>query len=349
MATPALEQLARHFPETEIRILAREEVADLYISHPRVSGIIRFNRAEGMWSVARRIKAADFDAALLLPNSHRTALEVFLARVPMRAGLAAPFRSLLLTHTIRPRPERVRMRKRSPGEVRRLIQNPATAQPRPNTRAHHVHDYLHLVSKLFGADPTLIPPSVYVGDEEICRVVEKLGLSPGKPFFAMSPGAQYGPAKCWPAQNFIETAKAVRKESGGTWLILGGNKDAQACDRIAQALNVANPGAAISLAGKTNLRELMALLKSSRLLLTNDSGSMHLAAALGTPLVAVFGSTSPELTGPVSTDQQRVKVLQGAAPCSPCYLRECPVDLRCLRGISAEAAAQAALEALQRP
>ena len=168
-----------------------------------------------------------------------------------------------------------------------------------------------------------------------------------QPIFGLNPGAEYGPAKRWPVEKFIAAAKEIQQQTNCVWLLFGGKNDAALDRQIESAIR--NPQSAIlNLAGKTSLRELMALLKLCRVLLTNDTGPMHVAAALGTPVVVPFGSTSPELTGPGLPGDARNHLLKSDAPCSPCFLRECPIDFRCMNGISVERVVEAVLEVHRR-
>jgi heptosyltransferase-2 len=189
-----------------------------------------------------------------------------------------------------------------------------------------------------------LPPQLVVTPEEIEAVKKKFSLGEVKrPFFGLNPGAEYGPAKRWPVDKFIAAARDVQNRTRCTWLVFGVKADAPLAHRIESAIP-SPPSAILDLAGKTSLRELMALLKICRVLLTNDSGPMHVAAALGTPVIVPFGSTSPELTGPGLPDDPQHRPLKSDAPCSPCFLRECPIDYRCLNGISVERVVEAVLE-----
>ena len=168
----------------------------------------------------------------------------------------------------------------------------------------------------------------------------------GKPLIllGLNPGAEYGPAKRWPAERFAAVAREVSRKHGNcAWLAFGSAGDWR-------ALRVTSPSSpadgVLNLAGKTSLRQLMALLKLCRVLLTNDPGPMHVAAALGTPVVVPFGSTSPELTGPGLPGDPRHQLLQSAAPCSPCFRRVCPIDFRCMTGISPDRVVEAVSDAL---
>jgi heptosyltransferase-2 len=246
------------------------------------------------------------------------------------------------------------MRKRSAPEIRRLIRaGNGTGQagsPIP-AGAHHLHHYLHLASWL-GADPTPLAPTLFVPDSETARLLARwqLPLASERPLCALNGGAEYGPAKRWPAERFIAAAREIQVQAGCHWLILGGKGDLALASELAAGIAAGRPGekaAVTNLAGNTSLRELCALLQACQVLLSNDTGPMHVAAALGTPVVAPFGSTSPELTGPGLPDSSQHRVLRAAAPCAPCFRRECPIDLRCLRGISEAEVVQAVLEVLR--
>ena len=185
-----------------------------------------------------------------------------------------------------------------------------------------------------------------VSSDEIEAAKKKFGLEEiAEPIFGLNPGAEYGPAKRWPVENFIAAAQEIQRRTNCVWILFGGRADAVITGQIESAIR--NPQSAIfNLAGKTSLRELMALLELCRVLLTNDSGPMHVAAALGTPVIVPFGSTSPELTGPGLPGDARHRLLKSDAPCSPCFLRECPIDFRCMNGIGVGRVVEAVLSAI---
>jgi heptosyltransferase II len=357
MTTPALQRLRQALPQTEITLLTHEKLADLWVTHPSVSSILTFAPEESVLSVAGRIRAGKFDAALIFPNSPRSALESWLAGVPRRAGYARPWRNFCLTHRIAERRGAVCMSKRSADEIQGLIRDgiAAVKSEIPPT-AHQAHEYLHLAS-VFGAQTDPLPPLIAVAPEELKRVGSRFGAQSGgessPPLFGLNAGAEYGPAKRWPLDRFIFAAAEIQRRTGCRWLIFGGPKDeslgAEVTAGLVEALAVqANEAAAkpLNLAGKTTLLELCALLKLCRVLVTNDSGPMHLAAALGTPVVVPFGSTSPELTGPAfAVPEDRHAILRANVPCSPCFLRVCPIDLRCLTGITEAQVIEAVLKA----
>jgi heptosyltransferase-2 len=343
MTTPALLRLRETFPEARITLLTREKLADLWKSHPAVDEIISFAPGDG---VVRTLRTGEFDLALVLPNSPRSALEVFLACIPQRIGYARPWRNFFLTQAVAPRAGAVQMRKRSVAEIKQLVaEGPSgIGMPlAPQSNAHHIHEYLHLVSTL-GANPEPVAPQLFVTPEEVEAAKKKFGLDKiPHPIFGLNPGAEYGPAKRWPVERFSAAAKEIQKQANCIWLLFGGKNDAATAAQIESATGNRQP--AINLAGTTTLRELMAVLKLCRVLLTNDSGPMHVAAALGTPVVVPFGSTSPELTGPGLPGDPRHHLLKSNAPCSPCFLRECPIDFRCMNGIGVERVVEACLAA----
>jgi heptosyltransferase-2 len=342
MTTPALLRLRAKFPDAQIALLTPDKLTELWRHHPAVNETIAFTSETGLFAVAKTLKAGKFDLALVFPNSPRSALEVFLAHIPQRVGYARPLRNFFLTRPIPPRQNIVAMRKRSESEIKTLVsQPPATSRPNPLS-SHHIHDYLHLVAAL-GANPEPLAPQLFVTLEEVTVAAKQFGLDQtASPIFGLNPGAEYGPAKRWPAENFIAAAKEIHKRTGCTWLLFGGKSDSPLTASIASALH-ASDIACHDLAGRTSLRELMALLKLCRVLLTNDTGPMHVAAALGTPVVVPFGSTSPELTGPGLPGDPRHHLLKSTAPCSPCFLRECPIDFRCMKSLTPEHIVQAVL------
>ena len=351
MTTPALMRLREKFPDAHITLLTHEKLRDVYLNHPALDETITFSKGEGLFALGRKLRAGKFDLALVLPNSPRSAMEAWLARIPRRIGGEWPWRNWFLTDAIPARTGAVKMHKRTEAEVRKLTGQEVTHHaPRTTHHAssHHLHQYLHLVAAL-GADGSALPPMLAVTDEEIAAAKKKFGLeNVSAPIFALNPGAEYGPAKRWPAEKFISAAREIQKRTNSHWLILGGKADIQTAEIIASAIG--NRQSAIgNVAGQTSLRELMALLKLSRVLLTNDTGPMHVAAALGTPVVVPFGSTSPELTGPGMPGDTRHRLLKSDAPCSPCFLRECPIDFRCMNGIGVERVVDAVLDTLKTP
>jgi len=386
MTTPALLRLREKFPDAHIVLLTPEKLRELWLRHPAVNETISLAPGEGLVSVARKLRGGNFDLALILPNSPRSALEAWLAGIPRRIGHARPWRNWFLTTRIPSRPDAVKMRKRSVAEIKRLIATSTERGTRntehaPRPSAHQIHEYLHLAAAL-GANPEPLPPRLFVAPGEIEAAKRKFGLEKiSNPILGLNPGAEYGPAKRWPVERFIAAAREIQKQTDCVWLIFGGQGDVELANRVAAGITHhasrvtedASQITQINLAGKTSLRELMALLKLCRVLLTNDSGPMHVAAALGTPVVVPFGSTSPELTGPGLPDLRNRRreeadgrgetenppfhgggycatshaLLNAHAPCSPCFRRECPIDFRCMTGISVDGVVEAILKTIE--
>ena len=348
MTTPALLRLREKFPDAHITLLTPEKLKELWLPHPAVNETISFAPDDGVFSVGKKLRAGKFDLALVLPNSPRSALEVFFAGIPERTGSARPWRNFFLTQAVAPRAEAVKMWKRTVSEIKALVAAPPHHASRitHHVSAHQIHEYLHLAAAL-GANPEPLTPQLFVTPEKMEAVKKKFGLEKiSEPIFGLNPGAEYGPAKRWPVEKFIAAAKEIQQRSDCVWLIFGGKGDVELAANMASGItHHASRITHLNLAGKTSLRELMALLKICRVLLTNDTGPMHVAAALGTPVVVPFGSTSPELTGPGLPGGPRHRLLKSDAPCSPCFLRECPIDFRCMNGISVERVVEAVLSA----
>jgi heptosyltransferase-2 len=357
MTTPALLRLREAFPQADISLVTPEKLADLWLHHPAVDAVHLIRKEEGLWSIGRQLREGHFDLGLVLPNSPRSALELWLARVPHRVGYAASWRRCWLTRALPPRATAVRMHKRSAAEVRRLIHAPGGQAHHGAARAgippaaHHVQHYLHLVAAV-GANPEPIAPQLSVSPVEVERVLRRFGIAPeGTPapfLLGLNAGAEYGPAKRWMPERFVATAVEIQRRSRSRWLLLGSQDEVELVSHMAGEITRqgAPAAAVVNLAGQTTLRELCAVLRSCRVLLTNDTGPMHVAAALGTPVVVPFGSTAPELTGPGLPGAGHHRLLRAPVPCAPCFRRECPIDFRCMQGIGVEAVVEAVLSLL---
>jgi heptosyltransferase II len=237
-------------------------------------------------------RQARFDVAILLPNSLRTALEVWLAGVPRRVGF--------------------------PGHQRRWLLNQIVAEePRLGPIQHQVYRYLRLARDL-GAPDAAPVTRMFLPRVRANGAPAKLGLCPG---------AEYGPAKRWLPERFAEVALAISSRRPVQWILFGTAGDLERGAAIESALGAQ----CVNRIGKTNLDELARELGECALLLTNDTGTMHLATLIGVPVVAVFGSTEPRLTGPLGTGHH---VIRHQVECSPCFLRECPIDFRCMKAVT---------------
>ena len=310
MVLPAVRALKAGRPDLSITVLAPDKLGDFWSSMPEVAGVILKQGKEGIGSVARRIReAGPFDAAILLTNSTRSTLEIWWAGVPRLVGYRGSLRSWFLHQVVRePKPGR-------PPE-------------------HHAQRYLRIIERCGGAvDPALLaetaPPSE---GAESWRI-------------ALCAGAEYGRAKRWPLERYAEAARKVSESLPEVeWLLVGAPKEKPMGLELSAVLGSVRHR---NVVGQTSLPELMALLKSCRLLLTNDTGTMHLAAALGVPTLSIFGSTEPVLTGPLGSKHI---ILRHHVPCSPCFQRECPFGhYDCMTGISPERVANEVLRALGPP
>ena len=341
MTTPALLRLREALPGTRISLLTPSKLADLWREHPAIDDILAIPAGARPWAVGRSLRGQGFGAALVLPNSPRSALECYFGRIPVRVGFARGWRRWFLSHPVPTRAASVAMRKPGPSEVRRRIELGTVGTAFPVTAAsHHSLEYLAL-ARVFGGDPAPLAPCLRVTEEEREKVRGKFGLERGVRWVGLNPGAEYGPAKRWPAERFAAAARGVAAVREVRWVLLGGAGDRAVTETIGSSI----PGS-LNLAGRTSLRELLAVLAEIRVLLTNDSGPMHVAAALGTPVVVPFGSTSPELTGPGLAGDPRHRLLRAGVACAPCFLRQCPVDFRCMLGIGVDRVVGEILELL---
>ena len=273
MAMPALSAFRRHVPGVHITVLAKPAVADLWLLFPNVDAVIPLKTGfKGMRETVRAVRKADLDFAYVLPKSFRSAWIPFLARVPGRRGLRGQFRNWMLTESAALSPE-----------------------------ARHGHQQLEIADILRMAHDDLDqPPFLKVPEEASARARATLaagGPVPGAGWIALFPGASRGPSKRWPAERFAEVGRRLVDERHGRILVLGSEADRPVCERVAAEIG----SDALNLAGQTDFLALAALLGECRCVVANDSGGMHLAAALGIPLVGIFGMTDPEKTAPVGT------------------------------------------------
>ena len=315
MSEPLLARLAKR--GEQLTVAALPWVAPVYRAMPQVSDVIEWPFAHGRldWAERRRIAAglrSRFDAAYVLPNSIKSALIPWLARIPLRVGYHGEGRLVLLN---------------------RRVQSP---EGRPPMVAY----YSALAGEAAVAGER---PQLRFGQDVLSRAAQVAGLQPGA-YWAFAPGAEYGPAKCWPAEHYAALARSLHQQHGQPVLLLGSGKEAALCEQISAAA----PGACTVLAGKTALIDAMALIAAARGVVSNDSGLMHVAAAFGVPQAAVFGSTSPEHTPPLNP---RARVLwmkeELKLECSPCFERTCRFGhYRCLTEVSPLRVEAALMQAL---
>jgi len=302
MAMPAVQRIRERFTKAHIALLAKTKVLDVWRNNPHLDEVLPHTDL-GL------LPEKKFDLAILFPNSFRSAWEAYRAGIPRRVGYSGHWRRWLLTDVV-------------PGNWHRP------------TETHFVHHYLKIGKHLDASDAPC-PPRIVLLPGELDEADRLLGATEG-PLCAMAPGAEYGPAKRWLPERFVQVAK----QTDCTWVIVGGPHDAEVCNPIADALGPK----AINLVGKTTLRQLCALLARCRVLLSNDSGAMHVGSAVGTRVVAVFGSTDPAATGPVGDAHATIR---HKVDCSPCFLRECPIDFRCMKRIEVSEVARAVARGLE--
>jgi len=323
MALPAIADVRRAAPDATIAVAARAQVAPLFTLVPGIRDTIVLPRAASIGDVAswKTIGAelADrrFDTALVLPNSIHAALVASRARIPERWGYRTPFRTRLLTRAI------------------------------ARGGAVHQAEYYQRLVRALGFTSGPLEPRVQVPDSARAagdRLLTDAGWDCTTPLVALAPGAAYGGAKRWPAESFAELAAALAAD-GVICVLIGSAADAAAVGRVlsdppARDAGSKGPGLhAINLVGRTDLATLAGVLTRCRALVTNDSGAMHLAAAAGVKVAAVFGPTNERATRPLGEGHV---VLAHPVWCRPCMLRECPIDHRCMRGVGAVAVVEAA-------
>ena len=318
MTQPLLAKLAAR--GAQITVAALPWVAPVYRAMPQVQAVIEWPLAHGRldaakrWRLARELRGR-FDAAYVLPNSLKSALIPWLARIPVRIGYRGEARFVLLN--------------------RRL--------PNPQGRPPMVAFYSALAGTPTPVSPAPERPSLRFDATVLDAATRTAQVQPGA-YWAFAPGAEYGPAKCWPAEHYAALARSLFAAHGLPVLLIGSGKEAELCERIADHA----PGACKVLAGKTSLIDAMALIAAARGVVSNDSGLMHVAAAFGVPQVAVFGSTSPEHTPPLNS---RARVLwlkeELQLDCAPCFERVCRFGhTRCLTSVSATRVQDALNDAL---
>jgi heptosyltransferase-2 len=347
MSLPALQALHARYPAARISILARPWVADLYGREPFCNEVIPYEAPSG-WAgasmklrLARMLAARRFDASILLPNSFESAALVWAARIPVRVGYARDGRGWLLSHCIEVPDEF-----RKSGKALKVRAgdggNPVVIGPGPRKATRHQRFYYLELLKRAGVIESYSEDaaSQLSGSAEAAEVGRRLFAAEGFPanVIGMSPGAAFGSAKRWLPGRFEDLGIRLGRKWGAAVALFGSTGEAELCERIGK--RIANNGVtAANFAGKTSLRKFIERAASCFLYVTNDSGAMHVASALGVPTVAVFGSTDAVATGPAGS---RFVVVQQPVECSPCQLRDCPIDHRCMTRISVEEVAQAA-------
>jgi heptosyltransferase-2 len=257
----------------------------------------------------REIRQRGFDLALLLPNSFESALTVFAAGVPSRVGYVSDGRGFLLTQRV----------------------------ARPIEKRHQVAYYLDLIRSVFGVveEPTTELVASEAERDGARQLLKSEGLDPEAGLLVLNPGAAFGSAKRWHEDRFAQVADQIVEEFQLQTVVVGSASETPIARRIRDRMK--HP--AVALTGRTDLETLMGVLSLTSLMITNDSGPMHMGAALGIPTVAIFGSTDAEVTRPSGP---RTHVVKHEVSCSPCLLRECPIDHRCMEAVTVDDVFEAA-------
>jgi heptosyltransferase-2 len=309
---PAVNSLRRIFPQAHIAVLAKSHLAELWKANPDINEVISFDRAKGEQRIfdemrmSRLIKQQGIDLAVIFPRSFSSAWLVFLGGIPHRIGYKGEVRDWLLTE-----------------RLDRTTEILST---------HRMYYYLHLIERL-GREPSPSLPSLSINGELEKWADNFLSHNSlrGRVLIGFNPGATYGEAKCWPLEKFVALGKRLEKTYDASILIFGSSrpKEKELNATIAEGIGEG----CLNLSGQTSLLELASLLRQCHLLVTNDTGTMHVAAAVGTRVVAIFGPTDPRTTSPLGEGHV---VIREEVPCGPCLKRVCPEDHRCMDLIEVE-------------
>jgi lipopolysaccharide heptosyltransferase II len=313
LSLPALRAVRERFPDSPISVLARPYVAELYRDQGVADELIPYDAREehaglsGRERLARELRVRKYDVALLLQNAFDAAWLAWRAGIPERIGYNRDGRGILLTKRVKT--PRV-------GEI----------------PAHERFYYLELLRRAGWIDA--FPPcetiTLHVPETSCRRAEERLLEEGSRPLalrIGVAAGASYGSAKCWPPERFAKTLEMILAATEADVILFGTKAEGPVSEEIAAGMSKPS----INLTGKTAIAELPGLLSRCHLFLGNDSGAMHVAAAVGLPVVAVFGPSDPQGTAPVTT---RSSMVQQKPYCSPCFLRRCPTDHRCMTAIT---------------
>ncbi|MEM7828151.1 MAG: lipopolysaccharide heptosyltransferase II [Candidatus Aenigmatarchaeota archaeon] len=309
MSLPAISAIKKGFKNSEVCILGKPWVAPIYFNNPMIDRIIEYRSGDlhkgliGKVRLINQIKRERFEIAILFQNAIEAAILAFLARIPIRVGYNTDLRGPLLTHSVK----------------------------RPwKRKIHHTEYYLEMIrSSGLVKDVLNDYPNIFISSEEKRWAREFLisnGFLMDKPIVGINPGASYGPAKRWFPERFATVGNELSKLFDASVILFGSSEDVKICREISSMLT----GRFLDLSGKTTLRHLISIISQCSVFITNDTGPMHIAAAIGVPVVAIFGSTDPDLTGPVG---KYVSIIRKKMDCSPCFRRTCYRNFECMDSI----------------
>jgi heptosyltransferase-2 len=320
MATPILSDLRKAYPKARITAMCRSPICELLKEDPEIDELFCFSKANGFGRRAERrniiekLRKGGYDLGILLTHSFSSAWWFWLGKVQNRLGYECNGRNLLLTYSL---------------EFPENIQN-----------QHLVVTYKQLLEPL-GIPISDTPPRLYLSPKEVndARILlRQQGIPDGALVVGINPGATYGSAKCWLPERFREVTERLLNEKDVYIVYFGDIATVPLVKEICTRLS----SRVINLSGQTSLRELSSLISQCDVLLTNDSGPMHIADAIGTPIVALFGSTSEIVTGPYRSGT----LIHKHVECSPCYQRTCPIDFRCMKRIESDEVYEAIIKIL---
>jgi heptosyltransferase-2 len=312
MSTPAIEAVRENFPGSTLAVLARPWVAPLLENHPAIDHVLPlktgnsyFSHMVGIIKAAVLLRKKKFDLAIIFQNAFEAALLPYFGGIKFRIGYNTDGRGFLLSHAVI-RDEEV-------------------------LNVHQVDYYLSIL-RAMGWEAETRDPRLFVAEKDQ-EAVQSLLLSKGIGqehfLLGLSPGAVFGPAKRWPAERFAAIGDWASDRWGAKVVVMGSQGETNICSAVSHSMK----HEPVNLCGRTKLGEAMALIERCQFFVTNDSGLMHIAAALNVPMVAIFGSTDPVATGPRS---EKARVIQKRVDCAPCLKPECPTDYRCMLGIEPE-------------
>ena len=316
MALPAIADVKRYFPAARLIVAARPAVADVFRLAAPVDEVLvlewggKLLRAGALGRDLDGLRRLQPDVAILLPNSFASAWAVRRAGIPERWGYAADFRRRLLTRAVR----------------------------RPGKSVHQAAYYQHLTQQL-GITAGPLEPALAVPDSALATaraLLSSAGWSSARPLVAFAPGAAYGTAKRWLPSHFADLVTRLARTEGATSALLGSGGDRETTEWITRLVPETERSHVLDLVGRTGLDVLAGVMRLSSVFVSNDSGAMHMATALGVPVVALFGPTREYETAPLPRRGGRVEVLLNPVWCRPCMLRECPIDHRCMKGLLPE-------------
>jgi heptosyltransferase II len=338
MALPAFADIRRHFSGARLTVAARPPVAPLFSMVQGVDDIMTLPGGGGWRAVfgwqedARALQGKGLDIAILLPNSFATALIVKNAAIPERWGFATDGRGRMLTRPI-PKPS---------ASAKASAFAKATADKTADKKSvMHQSEYYRALTTALGiaAGPPFaaVRPDV----DRVRELALDLGLDTDEPFVVFAPGAAYGRAKQWLPERFAQLAALIINDRGWTVIMVGSQADRPTCAGIAARVPATGTrmNRLIDLSGKTDLPMLAGVMSRARAVVSNDSGAMHLAGAVGARVVAIFGASNERRTAPLRAraESPEPRIVTHQVFCRPCMLRECPIDHRCMSGISAHA------------